>query len=226
MISDRTDGERALKAWPSRNLEQLVDDLSQLGRRWRAGEPVRVPRVSVWLRSGVTVMGEVVDLHQDRSGTRTLIVRAQTAEPAEVDVLHLNWAAIDGLTVHDLANLEKPPEALATTTTRAQLERRASDVTEALAQKVGTPIAFVLEATDALEPLDWLLRAVEEVLLELAQDQRFADAMRGRVRQIKLGLSVNSGLVFADGVLTFTTPTGWNKRTSREALERELRALL
>jgi hypothetical protein len=226
MISDRTDGERALKAWPSRNLEQLVDDLSLLGRRWRAGEPVRVPRVTVWLRSGATAVGEVVDLHQDRSGTRTLVLRVQTGEPAQVDVLHLSWAALDAVTVHDLATLDKPPEALAASPTRAQLERRAADVTEALAQKVGTPIAFVLEATEHLEPLDWLLRQVEEVLLELAQDQRFADAMRGRVRQIKLGLSVNAGLVFADGVLTFTTPTGWNKRTTREALERELRALL
>ncbi len=226
MISDRTDGERALKAWPSRNLEQLVDDLAQLGRRWRAGEPVRVPKVTVWLRSGATVTGEVVDLHQDRSGTRTLVLRQHTGEPAQVDVLHLAWPALDALTVHDLGTLDKPPETLAASPTRAQLERHAADVTEALAQKVGTPIAFVLEPAEQVEPLDWLLRQVEEVLLELTQDQRFADAMRGRVRQLKLGLSVNAGLVFADGVLTFTTPTAWNKRTSREALERELRALL
>ncbi len=226
MISDRSDGERALKAWPSRNLEQLIDDLAHLGRRWRSGEPVRVPRVSVWLRSGATAQGLVMDLHQDRSGTRTLILRSQTNEPTEVDVIHLPWSVIDGVTVHDLAAFDKPPDALLTSTTKLQLERRLANVSEALAQKVGTPIELVIEATEPLEPLDWLLTQIEEVLLELTSDRRFADAMRGRVRRIKLGLGVNSGLVFADGTLTFTTPTAWNKRTGRESLERELRALL
>jgi hypothetical protein len=226
MISDRSDGERALKAWPSRNLEQLIDDLAHLGRRWKSGEPVRVPRVTLWLRSGATAQGLVMDLHQDRSGTRTVIVRSQTNEPTEVDVVHLPWAVIDAITVHDLAAFDKPPDALLTSTTKLQLERHLANVSEALAQKVGTPIELVAQAADQLEPLEWLLTQVEEVLLELTTDQRFADGMRGRVRRITLALGVNSGLAFADGALTITTPTAWNKRTGRESLERELRALL
>jgi hypothetical protein len=232
MITDPTELDRALKAWPSRNLEQLVEELAHLGQRWRAGESVRQPRVSVVLRSGVVLGGVVLDLHHDRSGTRTLLLRElghATHLPEALDVAHVPWGSIEALTVHDVSSLGRPPESVPiSSASRAELERKAANVTEALAQKVGTPIDIKLELTgdDENEPLAWLLALVEDVVLDLAQGQHFADAMRGRVKQLKLGVGRHSHLAFIDGVLGIITAMAWNDRTTRESLRRELEALL
>jgi hypothetical protein len=174
----------------------------------------------------------VLDLHRDRSGTRTLLLRSlgtQPHLPAELDVAHVPWSAIEAVTVHDVASLGLPPDpAPGDALTRAELERRASALKEVLAQRVGTPIDLVFEATDddALEPLGWLLGMVEQVLLELLGHEPFANSMRGRVKRLKLGVGLHAHLVFADGVLTINTPAEWNERATPEALTRELEALL
>jgi hypothetical protein len=113
------------------------------------------------------------------------------------------------------------------TTSRSELERRAANVSESIAQRIGTPIALTWDepADDELEPLAWLLAMVEDVVLELAEDHLFADAMRGRVKRLRLGVGLPH-LVFSDGVLTITTPAAWNDRATRASLKRELEALL
>lgn len=231
-MTDRSELERVLKTWPSRNLEQLLDDLSHLGRRWRSGEPVRLPRVTVTLRSGTQFVGEVLDLHQDRSGTRTVLVHLTGRGPhlpSELDVAHLPWSAIDAVTVHDVGSLARPPDALIrSVSSKEELLRRAANVTEAVAQKVGTPIPIVFDglSEENLEPLGWLLGLLEDVALELAERPDFADAMRGRVKGVHLGVGRHAHLVFSDGVLTLSTPMAWNDRASPQSLKSELEALL
>lgn len=225
MPLEKPDVAKTLKSWPSRNLEQLVEDLSALGGRFRQGEAVRLPRVSVWLRSGQALSGRVIDLHHDRSGTRTLLL--QTGAHDTVDVAHVPWASIEAVTVHDLESIDRAPDT-GSKTTREQLSQHLANVSEALAQKVGAPIDIEMypSSDEELEPLDWLLNLSEEVLLDLVQDQRIADGLRGRVKKIRLSTGIAGTLVFADGVLSFSTPIAWNKRTSRESLKRELEALL
>jgi len=227
---DRTDAERALQRWPSRSLEQLFDDLSLLGRRWREGEDVRVPRVTVLLRSGRELTGFVLDVYGDRNGGRTVLLRSPAAaQPAGVDVTHVPWATVDAVTVHDVASWDKPPADAPPPPTREELVSRAAAASEALAEKVGTPIAFELELGDddvALEPLDWLLRLARTTLLEVAARPAAADALRGRVKQVRLALGIQPLTAFVDGALVITTPAAWNKRTTADSLKRELEALL
>jgi hypothetical protein len=219
------DVAKTLKSWPSRNLEQLVDDLSVLGGRFRLGDAVRLPRVTIWLRSGQTLAGRVLELHHDRNGTRTLLL--QTTAQDTVDVAHIPWSVIEAVTVHDVEAIDRPPEPQKSVT-REQLSQRVANVSEALAQKVGTPIDIeMFPSSDAeLEPLSWLLTMAEEVLLDVVHDQRIAASLRGRVKKIRLGTGIAGTLVFADGILSFSTPIAWNKRTSRESLRRELEAML
>jgi hypothetical protein len=227
---DRTEAERSLQRWPSRSLEQLFDDLAQLGRRWREGEELRVPRVTVLLRSGLELTGFVLDVHGDRAGGRTVLVRSPAAaHPSGVDVTHVPWATIDALTVHDIASWDKPPADAPPPPTKEELLNRASLASEAIAEKVGTPIAIELELGDddaALEPLDWLLRQVRAALLDVASTPSSADAMRGRVKQVRLTVGIQPLTAFADGALVITTPLSWNKRASPDGLRRELAALL
>lgn len=227
---DRTDAERALQRWPSRNLEQLFEDLAELGHRWKEGDEVRVPRVTLFLRSGREVTGFVLDVYGDRAGGRTVLIRSPAAaHPAGVDVTHVPWATLDAVTVHDVAAWDRPPADAPPPPTREELLARAASATEALAEKVGTPIAFELELGDdeaALEPLGWLLRLAQRVLLEVAAAPASADALRGRVKAVKLALGIQPLTSFADGSLIITTPSAWNKRATAQSLRRELEALL
>lgn len=227
---DRTEAERALQRWPSRNLEQLFDDLSHLGRRWKDGEAVRVPRVTVHLRSGRELVGFVLDVHGDRNGGRTVLLRSPAAaHPSGVDVTHVPWANVDALTVHDVAAWDKPPADAPPPPTREELLARAAAASEALAQKVGTPIAFELELGDdqaLLEPLDWLLALARAALLDVASTPSVAGAIRGRVKRVRLAVGIQPLTAFADGGLLITTPVAWNKRATAEALHRELEGLL
>lgn len=227
---ERPEAERALQRWPSRNLEQLFDDLSQLARRWKDGEDVRVPKVTVLLRSGREVSGFVLDVHGDRSGGRTVLLRSQAAaHPSGGDVTHVPWAVVDAVTVHDVGTWDKPPADAPPPPTRDELHSRAEAAAEALAEKVGTPIAFELALGDDdahLEPLDWLLRLARATLLDVAKDLSKADALRGRVKRVRLAVGIQPLTAFADGALVITTPLAWNKRATPEALRAELSALL
>lgn len=231
MSNERSEPERALKSWPSRNLEQLLDDLGALGLRWKAGEPVRLPNVTVHLRSGRDVPGWVLDLHADRHGARTLILRSLgDHHAAQLDVAHIPFGAIEAVTVQDIVSLDKPPGDVVEAVTRTELQQRLVDAYEAIAQAVGTPIELELEDGEdnaRNEPLDWLLKHVRRAIVEVAaEDPRSADSLRGKVKKLRLATGLHHHLVFADGVLIFTTPIAWNSRSTFDSLKRELAALL
>lgn len=230
-LHERTDAERALRAWPLRPLDQLLDELALLGQRWKRGEPVRLPRVTVHLRSGRELSGWVLDVHLDRLGSRTVLLRSLGPQGvAEVDVAHVPGASVEAVVVHDLVALDRPPEHGAGAPTRDDVHRHLLAAQETLAAAVGTPLEIELALTDAdddLEPLDWLLQHATEVLAAIARrDALAAGALRGRVQTLRLAVGMQPLTAFADGVLSITTPASWNRRTDRDSLTRELEALL
>lgn len=230
-LNERTESERALKSWPSRNLEQLLEDLAALGVRWKAGEPVRLPQVVFHLRSGRDLPGWVLDLHADRHGGRTVLVRSTgDHHAAQLDIAHVPLGNVEALTVQDIVSLDKPPGDVIEAPTRVELQRRLVEAYEIVAQKVGTPIELEIEdGEDSArnEPLDWLLKLVQRAIVELTTEQpRAADALRGKVKKIRLSVGLHHHLVFADGTLHVTTPSAWNSRSPYESVKRELAALL
>ncbi|GEM_PF-3122938 len=61
--------------WAARDLEQQLEELGELGRRFRKGEQVKRPRVTLWLASGREASGLVLDVHQSRVGARTVALQ-------------------------------------------------------------------------------------------------------------------------------------------------------
>lgn len=224
---------KALDALKARGLDEVLDELHALKQRQRSGLPVRIPAVTLHLRSGRDVYGHVLEVSDDRRAGKVVLLHAPGPElrNPQTDAMYLAAASIEALTVHDVELRDKPVEAPAGTPTPTglQLKRRFAELARTLGEPYGGEIAVELSGSpdaDGLRALSALADRLVDVMRKLAADELGREAVREKVRRIALGVSDGASASLTDGTLTLTTgkaPAHW---PTADELEQRVQSVL
>ena len=226
--------EKALEDLEARTLEELLTRLAELQPLKAKGEPVRLPRVTLHLRSGRELQGFLLEQRDDGRGNKLVVLHATRADEhrPEPDALFVRPEAIEALTVHDLPSLYQPPRGGPPPPTKLELRRKLSERQATLAAALGTPLEVQVDwdqlppEPEALGALDTLATRALGVLEELSRELMALESLRANVRQVHLAAG-SASQVLREGqrllLVTTVSPAGW---LSREALQQALGKVL
>jgi hypothetical protein len=226
--------EKELKGLDARTLEELLARLAELQSLRAKGEPVRLPRVTLHLRSGRELQGFLLEQRDDHRGGKSLVLHALSADARrpEPDAIFVRPDVIEAITVHDLPSLEQPPRTSPPPPTKLELRRRLAERQVSLAATLGTPLELEVDweslppEPEALAALDALGTRAFSVLDELTRDLMGLEALRTRVRKLRLAVgSAPQVLREQQALLLVTTApaAGWlSKDELRRAIEKVL----
>jgi hypothetical protein len=226
--------EKALKGLEARTLEELLTRLAELQPLRAKGEPVRLPRVTLHLRSGRELQGYLLEQREDSRGGKALVLHALSADArrAETDAIFVRPEAFEAVTVHDLPSLHQPARGGPPPPTKLELRRKLAERQATLAAALGTPLEVQVDwdrlpaEPEALAALDTLGSRAFGILEELTRELMALESLRANVRQIHLSVG-SASQVLREGqrllLVTSLFPTGW---LSREALQQALEKVL
>ncbi len=224
---------KALDALKARGLDEVLDELHGLKQRQRSGLPVRIPAVTLHLRSGRDVYGFVLEVAEDRRAGRMVLLHAPGPElrNPQTDAMYLAAASIEALTLHDVELQDKPVEAPAGTPapTGLQLKRRFAELSRTLGEPYGGEVPLELSGApdaDGLRALASLADRLVEVMRKLAADELGREAVREKVRRIALAVSEGTGASLTGGTLTITTGKPPSRWPTADELEQSIQSVL
>jgi hypothetical protein len=188
--------EKALKSLEARTLDELLTLLAELQPLRAKGEPVRLPRVTLHLRSGRELQGFLLEQRADQRGGKTVVLHALStdARRAEPDAIFVRPEVIEAITVHDLPSLAQPPRGGPPPPTKLELKRKLAERQATLAAALGTPLELEVEwdslppEPEALAALDALGTRTFSVLEELTRELMGLEALRANVRKLRLSV--------------------------------------
>jgi hypothetical protein len=226
--------EKALKGLEARTLEELTMRLAELAALRHKGEPVRLPKVTLHLRSGRELHGFLLELREDPRGGKALVLHplSMDGRRPEPDATFVRPEVIEALTVHDLPSLAQPPRSTTPPPTKLELRRKLAEHQAALAATLGTPLELEVDwerlpaEPEALVALQELGARAFGVLEEIAREMMGLEALRTHVRKVRLAVgSTAQVLREQQSLLLVTTMSvlGW---MSKEDLRRELEKVL
>jgi hypothetical protein len=226
--------EKALKGLEARTLEELLTRLAELQSLRAKGEPVRLPRVTLHLRSGRELQGFLLEQRDDGRGNKAVVLHLLSADArrSEPDALFVRPEAIEAITVHDLPSLQQPARGGPPPPTKLELRRKLSEHQATLAAALGTPLEVQVDwdrlpaESESLGALDTLASRAFSVLEELSRELMALESLRANVRQLHLSVGSTSQVLREGQRLMLVTtmfPTGW---LSREALQQALEKVL
>jgi hypothetical protein len=223
--------DKALLGLRARRLDVVLDELGDLSRRSRAGEPVRVPLVTLYVDSGAVFTGFILDLEPEPRGGKWLLVHIPgegSRQPAP-DVVYLHGDHIVALIVHNVVEMGKPP-ADAPSPTRLELRREMEQVNNEINSLLETEVCFQIEweelpdEGDPLWALDYLLRTAGTVIKDVAADDLGRQALAGKLQVIRLAVGEKAEALLVDGTLHLTSGAAVASRLSAAELLRALEA--
>jgi hypothetical protein len=218
---------RDLDALAPASVASVLESLSALSARVRAGLPIERPLVTLHLRSGRDLTGAVLAVADERlRGAQVLLHVAGTSRAAE-EVVFVAVAEVEALRLHDARALDAAPKA-GDVPTPLEAKRRAAALGKSIGEIVGAAIEVELQGTaDALlEPLGALLAQVDEVMRAVAKDDMGREAVRTKIARVRLTVREATGVELRDKVLTITTTQGGIKRWTVEGLRAAIEGVL
>ncbi len=222
-----TDRERVLRDLEPRSAEAVLEELADLHARRAAGEALRVPRVTVHLRTGRDFTGSVLKVGEDRPGRgRHALLHLPGPDPrsVELDALHLPLDAVLAVTVHDAPSLAESPAELPPPPTRFALKQRIADLSAWLGDRIGGIVACeiswdaVPESGEPLRALGDLIDHLRAIVDGIAGEPIGREALRSKLRKIWLGVGSHPSVALTDGTLLVTTTSAPAKRMGRDAI--------
>lgn len=173
------DQERTVASFEAQPLPQALEVLVRQGRRWKKGEPVRLPGVTLHLASGRDVEGVIVDAVEQHG--QTTYVFSPLGGPRRGDLMLVPLGAIEVVSLHEPGALTKTNPALeAVAPSMQQLERRARSLEEQLAA-VGSLVRVELprlEEGPARAALGQLLEALAGALALVTATEAGREGLR------------------------------------------------
>jgi hypothetical protein len=226
--------EKALKGLEARTVEELLSRLAELQPSRARGEPVRLPRVTLHLRSGSELQGFLLELREDSRGGRSVVLQALSADArrAEPDAIFVRPDSIEALTVHDLPSLSQPPRDLPPPPTKLELRRKLAQRRDALAAALGSPLELEVDwdrlpaEPEALGALDALGSRAFGVLEELSRESLGLEALRTHVRTLRLAVGSAAQVLREQQSLLLVTTVGAASWMSKEALRGAIEKVL
>ncbi|MBU8895878.1 hypothetical protein KRR26_09695 [Corallococcus sp. M34] len=231
-MASGTDVLAPLETWGTWSVSEVLEALAALAERRRAGLPVRLPYVTLHLRSGRDAEGFVRDLVETRHGhTIVMHVPGHDARLPRADATFIPAAAVESLSVHEVSVLDMV-DAETPAPTPLAVKRILAALSERLGRVLGSPLRVEWEpSTEPEDPSDahalaYLAERSTEVLDTLAMSADSRDALRAKVHQVRLRVARDSAVALTDGTLMLTTghrPRDW---FTRAELSRAVAALL
>jgi hypothetical protein len=226
--------EKALKGLVAGSLSEVIDRLAELTALRAKGEPVPLTRVTLHLRSGRDLQGLFLEVREHRTEPRTLVLRALSpdARRPEPDAIFIPASTLEAITVHDLPSVAQPPRGGPPPPTKLELRRKLAERQAALAATLGTPLELEVDwdrlppEPEALAALDMLGTRGFSVLEELTRELMGIEALRTKVRKVRLAVGSASQVLLEEQSLLLVTAlafTGWmSKDDLRRAIEKVL----
>ncbi len=217
----------ALLRLEPRPLDEILGELCALRARRETDAAVQVPRVTLHLRSGRDLSGEVLRLGDEVRTGRWLVLHDHGPDPrrVELDAVYLPLASIEAITVHGAGTLASEAAA----PTRLELKRRLAQLGARLAA-AGTAataeVDWVATPEDdaARRALGELTAALEPALLAIGADALGRAALVDKVRRVVLAVGAGRAVTLADGALRVVVPL--EGAPDRDELRGELERVL
>ncbi|HEX4622083.1 MAG TPA: hypothetical protein VH208_11000 [Myxococcaceae bacterium] len=226
-----TDGERALTELPAQSVGRLLESLVRLRERRDAGEKIRVPYVTLHLRSGRDVSGFVLKLGTSPGPDVNVLLHApgNDGRAPDYDALYAPVSAIEAITVHDVPRLSTASADAGPAPSRLEVRGRIKELSDALSTALGTTIACALgDDVPEGEPM----RAVNdtaidasELLRGLAGEEAGLQALKDRLQSIQFSSSAQPTVELAAGRLTVTAAANALQRMSKQHLKAAIERL-
>jgi hypothetical protein len=225
---------KSLKGLEARTLEELLSQLGEFDKLRAKGEPVRLPTVTLHLRSGRDLQGVFLEQREDRGGKTVVVLHALSgdARRPQPDALFIRLEAVDAITVHEFPGLFQPAPGAPPPPTKLELRRKLAERQASLAATLGTPLELEVDwdtlppEPEALGALDTLGARAFGVLEELTRELLGLEALRTQVRKVRLTVGPAAQVLREQQTLQLVTVvavTGW---LSKEDLRREIEKVL
>jgi hypothetical protein len=226
-----TEGERALAELPSQSVGRLLESLVKLRERRDAGEKIRVPYVTLHLRSGRDVSGFVLKLGTSPGPDVNVLLHAPGGDgrAPDYDALYAPVSAIEAVTVHDVPRLSTAPADAGPAPSRLEVRRRIKELADALSTAMGTTIACALgDDVPEGEPMRAVNETVTdagELLRALAGEEVGLQALKERLQSIQFSSSAQPTVELGAGRLTLIAAANALQRMSKEHLKAAIERL-
>jgi len=225
---------KSLKGMEARTLEELITRLAEFDKLRAKGESIRLPSVTLHLRSGRELQGILLEQRDDHRSSKIVVLLAVSGDTrrSAPDALFVRLESVDAITVHEFPALFLPPPGAPPPPTKLELRRKLAERQASLAAALGTPLELEVDwdklppEPEALGAMDTLGARAFAVLEELTRELLGLEALRAQVRKVRLAVGSASQVSREQQTLQLVTMvpvTGW---MSKEDLRREIEKVL
>jgi hypothetical protein len=173
---------------PAKGIQQLIQELSDLQARVRAGDSLELPIVTRCLSSGESLVGRVLRLDTTAAASTLLL----QSHDRPMDVHYVLLAAVHAVTIHytdallPLLSDGKIRPTGGRIPSRLDLERQARSV-------FSMPYAIAWDELPqselAYQSLELILQDIQAVLTKIQGDELGRSALQAQVNQLTIGLA-------------------------------------
>jgi hypothetical protein len=227
-----TDEERAIADLPAQSVGRTLDWLVQLKARELGGEKLRVPFVTLHLRSGRDIFGQILKLSTGPGVDIHALLHSQGTDPRNPvhDAVFVLTSLIEAVTVHDVPSLALAPPGAAPIPTKVALRRKAEAAAAEIGNLLGIAITFTLVIDgvegEPLRGVDEAIDAATDALRALASSGLKPEAMQKGVSAVEFGSGPSGGIQRLGQTLRVTAGTTPASRLSKEQVRKALEGLL
>ncbi len=220
--------EQRLFELEPRSPVRLLEELGHLSDRVAGGEPLRRPRVTLYLRSGRELSGLVLRVRHQGQLPVVLIHLPGGGRTPEFDVAHVPLDSVEAVVVHDVVSLDRPPDSAPSPPGKLELRRRLTAWETSFHTQLGTLIPIDLpELHDAdVEPLDSLMKQAQQVFDAMAKESLGREALREKVERIRLAVGSLPAVTLNQRTLLITTVHAFPRRMTVASLQAAIEAVL
>ena len=221
---------RELLSLSAKPPDEILKELSALRDRQREGEDVRIPPVTLFLRTGSSVTGSVLKVAPtDSHGRESLLFQLDSVDPSvgKADVMFLSTSFVEAVVLHDVRSLGAPPQAVlsAPKPSLLDIKRRMAALRDETGRLFGAPVPCEVggeapEGETALRVLADLAEQLAAVVASVAAEDIGRAALKGKLRRVVVSIGKSAEISFKDGVWSAVASADWNARPRSAALRR------
>lgn len=219
--------KRALYALEPKTIDRLLGELADLATREKRGEELRLPVVTMHLRSGRDLFGHVLCVGRDGSVIFHSIGRDNRS--LDYDAVHLASASIEAITRHDVQNIGRAPNLSEDAPTKLELKRKGAALENNLAER-GAKLSINFGDADPDEDqrrsLADLIEELSRIFVELMSDELGKEAIGAQLDRLELRIGSASEVSKVEKTMTFSTTAYWPTRLFGPQLRAKIEALL
>ena len=221
-----TDPLAAFLSWNIKGVNATLEALTRMAWRQKAGIPLRLPRMTLMMRSGRSVGGLLREVLEDRQEGRVLLIHVppESGSPSS-EVVLVPVSTVEAIAVHDVSDFGSLRRDAPPTPSPLQLRRRLAALETRLRGQTETALTVALAprseplTAPELRALGFLADRAHEVLEALGADKIGRAALREKVQRILLDVADRSDVKVADHTLTLSVgrrPVNWSTRSELE----------